>query len=338
VWLFLPIFSLCVRLPRRPATDIVHSFNVSMLLQGAFSSNAGILMTTLAFWAGYDNHGTTSIYIATDSRFTYINPQGKIVEVRDNCQKTFYSPLTPDIFGIYGVSVGDFHEIISVLLGLLSGFRLEYSTAEEYICFVSEAIRHTIVKRNLKGPNGHIIHGFRWGPTADFVFVEYLICEATKKVNVTAKEIEIKTHEGFDGSYKKISELVSFCYPRASGSDSLYAVIRDDKEISQRGFCRWHWQVFCDHINDPKDDYTGGVPQLVGLYKKWNGINFGVYFNSVPYATGKAIGHAGLDLIPDDIRWHDELFQRIDKYGEIIPGAQRHARIMLEPNFELLIT
>lgn len=294
-------------------------------------------MTTLAYWAGYDNKGITSIYIATDSRFKYSYSNGKADDYSDNSQKSFHSSITPDIFGIYGNNVLGFDRIIYDLIDNLPVYRAMHS-AEEYVSSIGIKILSTINKKNIKKPNGRIIHGFRWLSPIKFQFVEYIIKENNKVVSVDVKEIKIKVDVGFDGSYKQLSELVSFCYPRASGSESLYAVISDDKDRSQRGFSRWHWQVFCDHINDPKDDYTGGAPQLVGLYEKWNGINFGIYFNSIPYIDGKRIGATGLCLIPDGMKWHDELFQRINKYGELVDGAQRHARITSEPRIELLIT
>jgi len=294
-------------------------------------------MTTLAFWSAYDNHGISSIYISTDSRFTYLDSGGNVVKICDNSQKTFLSPLTPDIFGIYGGSVGEFHEIISDVIHELTVLR-SMQMKEEYVSSIAKKISYSIKQRNMKSPNGRIVHGFRWVSSVEFTFVEYLIEEINGAVSVNVKPVAIKAHEGFDGSYKKLSELVSFCYERASGADSLYAVKRDDKDISQRGFCRWHWQVFCDHIKNPRDEYTGGAPQLVGLYRKWNGINFGIYFNSLPYIYGKRIDATGLDSIPDQMKWHDELFQRINKYGEIIVDAQRHARITSEPQIEPLIT
>jgi hypothetical protein len=79
--------------------------------------------------------------------------------------------------------------------------------------------------------------------------------------------------------------------------------------------------AFCDAVNSKKDPFTGGAPQLVGLYRKGPARAFGVYWNGRTYLHGTDISDAPLEAT----EYRNSRFERVDAAGVLLDGAQRHA-------------
>ena len=70
-----------------------------------------------------------------------------------------------------------------------------------------------------------------------------------------------------------------------------------------------------------KDFQCGGSPQLVGLYNRFNGKNFGVIYEKKRYYLGREIEQTENF---NSIEWRNELFERCDGLTtKILDGAQR---------------
>ena len=123
----------------------------------------------------------------------------------------------------------------------------------------------------------------------------------------------------------KMRPFETISYAWASGKTSLIHIQRNDRDKSQRGYSRWHWQTFCDVLRSKADPYSGGVAQLVGLYREGNGRKFGVFWNGRGYIDGKLYEQ---NKSCSELEWRDELFQRVDSNGQLIEGAQKHGRVL----------
>lgn len=84
------------------------------------------------------------------------------------------------------------------------------------------------------------------------------------------------------------------------------------------------FSAFCDALASGDDPFSGGAPQLVGLYRQGVGETFGVVFEGVRYILGVPIQESALVT---SVEWRNALFERCDGYSmERVEGAQRHAR------------
>jgi hypothetical protein len=81
--------------------------------------------------------------------------------------------------------------------------------------------------------------------------------------------------------------------------------------------------AFCNALEGKEDGFTGGAPQLVGLYRKGAGQAFGVIFKGLRYLGGVRL----LESTPGLVEWRNELFERCDGLtGARLKDAQPHSR------------
>ena len=103
----------------------------------------------------------------------------------------------------------------------------------------------------------------------------------------------------------------------------------------ERWYSRWNrtrkadtsrsvFAAFCDSLCSGEDSYTGGAPQLVGIYRQWTGQTFGVIYKGERYVHGLPVPpNRQLEVL----EWRNTLFERCDwETKERIPQAQRHWR------------
>lgn len=84
------------------------------------------------------------------------------------------------------------------------------------------------------------------------------------------------------------------------------------------------FSAFCDALAAGEDSFTGGAPQLVGLYRQGMGETFGVIFAGSRYVLG--IPSQDLPLA-NPIEWRNALFERCDgQTMQRLDEAQRHSR------------
>jgi hypothetical protein len=81
---------------------------------------------------------------------------------------------------------------------------------------------------------------------------------------------------------------------------------------------------FCDSIESGRDQFSGGSPQLVGMYRDGPAQDIGVIWSGKRFLAGVEIASPPSNSA---LQWRDRLFQRCDAVTlEPIKGAQRHAR------------
>jgi hypothetical protein len=80
------------------------------------------------------------------------------------------------------------------------------------------------------------------------------------------------------------------------------------------------FSAFVESVRSGRDSNSGGSPQLVGIYNRFTGREFGVHVDGTAYLRGMPIAEA----CPGEIEWRNEYFERCDHTGSRIPGAAVH--------------
>ena len=71
-----------------------------------------------------------------------------------------------------------------------------------------------------------------------------------------------------------------------SGSNSINNSNMPWQKTEVQGTSRSVFSAFCDSLKSQLDPFTGGAPQLVGIYRKGAAKNFGIIFNDQRYLFG----------------------------------------------------
>ena len=270
-------------------------------------------MTTLLSWTGVDTHGPASIYIASDSRISW-----GIRNTWDVGRKVFSSKKRPEIFGYCG-SVFFPIQVLGQLIELIDSeiFFLDGESFSEKLEKVRLAIENSY--NNLPGSQKgscQILYASRVGLKMRSSFhVAEITVSATA---VTSKEIALPEQSGI---------IVS----AGSGNTSLRKwheewVGLPNKDPYQSGrTSRNVFSAFCDSLTAKDDPFSGGAPQLVGLYRNGPANNFGVIHNNKRFLNGLEVADVNL---MNNIEWRNSLFERCcGDSMQILKKAQRQPKL-----------
>ncbi len=263
-------------------------------------------MTTLAAWVSIDSRRPSACYLVSDSKITW--PSG---DQWDTAQKLFAAENTPDIFGYCG-------DVQFPTLAL----RQVVEQADRGLLFpvgASAEVRHTAIAIALsRASRGYPAHG------------------ATTSTILHFSRDGIGASAAFrlwrlDWSQTRPLASVGLALPTESilaaslGSGANVLIERNHAWRNAQGrTARGIFSSFCEAIASGKDCFSGGAPQLVGLYPKWNGLVFGTVFEGKRYIAGSEI-RAGANVHP--FEWRNELFERVDPLTlQRLPNAQRQPK------------
>lgn len=267
-------------------------------------------MTSLIAWVGIDARGPASIYIASDSRVTLGNGSIK----QDDATKTFCSSKYPIIFGYCG-DVLAATKVIAEMIELIDRGMLPLSgdVFEKTSRIMAET---ATIQGNMADPyiaSYSLLIGFREGE--GFRNSKFEV----SKINFDRSAAKF-TFECID-LYQEKSFLI---FADGSGAGSVFANHHLWEKSSQARTSRAVYGAFCDALISGSDEYSGGAPQMVGLYRIGYGRLFGTKYKDQLYVSGKS---ATAESIVKAIEWRDELFQRIDPTTrQLCEGAQEHTR------------
>lgn len=276
-------------------------------------------MTTLIAWVGVDSQRIGSVYIASDSRITWMDHG----DHWDSTQKVFSSRDYPEIFGYSGRSefaVHTMQQLIShiddnCLIAISDSFDLKM---QKVISFLDEKVHSLSAKRR---GTGTIIYATRIGIKMESVF--HVAEIKFGKDGLTWVEVELPSESG----------VVAKAGTGAAIHDSInkewgiHDKLVKDKKLGyiKKGYSRFVFSSLCEAIMNEHDKYTGGAPQLVGLYKHNPGLNFGVIFNRKRYLSGKEISCSQAKAT--NVEWRNQLFELCDGESmERLDGAQKQPR------------
>lgn len=265
-------------------------------------------MTLIVSWIGVDDKKSkkkiASLYLASDSRYSWGN-LGKY----DNGVKVFRCLNAPEIFGFCGDVLFP-SNLVSQLItqidnGLFfSGSETSDVKSKKIANFISEAVKYyPIVVFN---QNFTIIYGTRIAD--DFHLFKYIHNYKTRAFDYEEINLPLESGKVFSGG---------------SGSeefDKNYQSYENPKH-NEYGTSRGVYQCFVRTLINIKDKYSGGAPQIVGLYRKGNAVLFGSVITKKLYIYGQEFiqnTNAG------NIEWRNENFERTNpETGKILDGAQR---------------
>lgn len=266
-------------------------------------------MTSLAVSVSVDARGPSGLYIITDSRITW----GKDSIRWDAGQKAFASRRTPDVFGFCGDAFfppAILRQILEqVNVGLLMA---DDSDAATRHAAVSRAFRQAIEKRvGASVQNFSIFHGSREGSLMQSRFRVWEI-QYSMDGKWTDFERDVNDAQSYlvhvDGTGKHVLETRGRDWVGTAAGGTSRAVI---------------WS-FCDALHSGKDSYSGGPPQLVGIWRKGPAQSFGFLWHGKPYLAGLEVP---ADAVWESVNWFNHLFERCDgKTGRRLKDAQKHSK------------
>lgn len=252
------------------------------------------------------------MYFASDSRISW----DKVSPTWDTGVKLFAPFSSPEIMGFTGYT--------SLPLAILKkacdiidrGLRLpedsiDYEAKRNWLFRIIQSEIHKHPGHpHLKGTGFSIIYGMRFGAgmpdKSSFNLSYYKWDDLTKTLS-------------FDDI--TIPSSSSILKMDGSGKNSInkWKVIWERSD--QANTSRTMFSAFCDALRSGKDPYSGGEPQLIGLYRTGNSRIFGVVTeNGASY-----MGVLDQEIESSKIEWRDRLFQRVTSSGKLLKTAQKHA-------------
>jgi hypothetical protein len=269
-------------------------------------------MTTLLSWTGIDTHGPASIYIASDSRISW--GDGKYWNVG---RKVFASKTSPEIFGYCG-SVTFPIQILGQLIELIDSGLL--FVAEDCFVVKLEKIRAKIGESYRSQPISQhdkceIIYASREGSrmsstfhaaiikvSSAGVFIENCILPKTSGIIASAGSGKLSLQNSYD---EWVGPVILDPEGRERTSRSVFG-------------------AFCDALRSEKDPYSGGAPQLIGLYRDGPANSFGIIYNDSRFMNGMEVGQSPY---LNNVEWRNNLFERCcGETMKILKQAQRQPK------------
>lgn len=261
-------------------------------------------MTLLLSWLGVDSRAPASIYIASDSRISWPG-----ITSWDYGRKVFAFKNHPDILGYCG-DVFFPSQVLSQIVdigdqGLLfdndSPCKAKFEAIKEKVIQIFSS--YPSDQQNIMGDSLSILHASR-------DIKKQFFCHL----------IEWTRGKGWSGREAKFSDYSDQLMVLGSGRTEFLRKFEEYWKSENKKTSRAVFHCFCDTLSSIKDQYCGGTPQLVGLYRIENAKSFGIihskrrYFLGVDITNLKNFNH---------IDWRNELFERCDGYSmKRLKGAQ----------------
>lgn len=265
-------------------------------------------MTSLVAWLGVDTHGPSSMYLASDSRISWgINSKW------DYGRKVFASQKYPILISYVGDVL-----FPSQILGQITDL------------IDSDLIRVDGVAPNIQMERvTQIIQGsFDAYPEAAKRDFEVVYCVRENEGMASVFHLFTFGWKSLTGWYHGQPDIPSksgiICL-KGSGEKPVqkwyerWNHIKSEKETSRVVF-----SAFCDALQSSEDKYSGGAPQLVGLYRKGAGQNIGTIYKDVRYLYGLPASEL---MSLKAIEWRNSIFERCDGQTMAkLEKAQKHKR------------
>lgn len=252
-------------------------------------------MTTLICWCGLDSRAPSSLYVATDSRFSWPSAAHW-----DRGRKILVRAQAAAVLAFAGdVTFGQ-----NLLIGLGED-TLTDSQLEERL----HALSSSFPIGSLEGTALVFARRIGEGMAAQFIVTAFE-CEGRswriRNHPIPTEHSDIVCAYG-SGRAIALSELRHWVNHDVSGRTS-----------------RSVFSAFCDALRSGRDPRSGGAPQLVATYRQGPATEIGIVWGNELYLCGLS-PLRGFDLT--SVKWHNDLFEVCDPNTmSRRPGAQPHAR------------
>lgn len=264
-------------------------------------------MTLLVSWVGVDckknGKEVASIYISSDSRYTWGNS-----EKFDYGVKVFGSTKFPEIFGFCGDVLFPATILGQIIPQIDNGILFKNSDNAEIksnkiFSYIKTSFEN--YPQNFINNSFTILHGTRFKKSF-FLYKIFLDNNnQLHKKEISLGNISTKVYSGGSGAIEFDKNWLKWNCKKHNDYRTSRAVYH----------CLYKT---LKNINDPR---TGGLPQVVGLYRNKNIRLFGIVENKKKYIYGK---ESSEDINSSSIEWRNKNFERINpKTLKIIEGAQR---------------
>jgi len=265
-------------------------------------------VTLIVAWIGVDDKKTgkevSSLYIASDSRYS-IGQRDKF----DYGIKVFGSSKYPEIFGFCGDVLFPSIVLGQIIPQIDSGILLnENDNCEQKTNKIFNFIKTSLENypSSFLGGSFTILHGTRFEKIFKLFKISYFKNKGLNMEEIPLGNISTKTYS--DGS-------------GAKEFDENWSKIWDNHRHNDYRTSRAVYHCLTKTLDEIKDPYTGGLSQIIGLYRIKNSRLFGVVNNNNKYIYGKLSSE---DINSESIEWRNENFERFDPDTlKIIEGAQR---------------
>ncbi len=270
-------------------------------------------MTLLVAWAAVDTHGTSSVYIASDSRISWGSKA-----TFDRGRKVFAFRNHPDILGYCGdvlfpsLALNQIVELADA--GLL--FDKDFDGGKKFQAIVDKlndlAREYPQFHTGFDGNKLTVIHGSR---------------EATGATkgsggNFSCRSISWKKGVGWTGSNVPMPMHSGVLFALGSGSVAFSENLQRYHAGPTAGTSRAVFHCICDTLASAADPTIGGPPQLVGIIRKPDSVavNYGILYQGQRTFLGT---HFDNLRNFDSVEWRNENFERCDgKAGKRLSNAQ----------------
>lgn len=262
-------------------------------------------MSTLVCWVGVDTHGTSSVYIATDSRISLA--QRISGPNWDNGQKAYASSSMPLILGYVG---GGFYSV-HVAPRLIAYSQAIAKTTEA----PEEAIQRMVKFTEAAMASAPALI------TTEFEFI-CALRGPTKNAFVVASIYASRS--GAHSRIHGLPEKSGIVHIAGSGADFVKRRFDEWQKSHAADTSRAIYSAFCDALlHATKDPWSEGPPQLVGIYRIGPGRYFATAWRDRCYFGGIPVdGPLG------DVQCRNEIFERCNPTTLLrLDGAKQHHRI-----------
>jgi hypothetical protein len=249
-------------------------------------------LTTLIAWVGVDQRGPASVYLAADSRITWPGQA-----TWDNGRKLFASYSQPDLLGYSGQAFFP-TQALSQIVELIDRTLLfsQDTPPPERLALIVEALERsasTYPRRSDK---------------------DFDVLYSTRQGQGTASSFAL-SHIHFVGG--RATEPISIGLPKTS---SVLAVLGSGGATFEKSLAAWRlsdvggtsrcvFSALADSLRARGDPFSGGPPQLAGLYRVGPGRTFGVVWEGQRFYCGMEVGKIGSEA---NVTWHNGLFEICD--------------------------
>lgn len=267
-------------------------------------------MTSLAVALSIDSRGPCAMYIVTDSRFTW----GTKSKRWDAGQKTFSPVNYPDVFGFCGNAYFPPLALRQMIDLVNAGIIFRPSETAEYRHQRAIDVIRSAIENRSHAPisNFSIFHGARDGEFMTSKFRAWKTQYASKTGEWTDQELDLSNGQSY------------LAHIDGSGATTVSRYADRWRRTSAEGTTRAAIGAFCDALYSESDEFTGGPPQLVGIWRKGVARQFGFIWCGKRYLCGVEVPS---DAQFDSVDWFNQRFERFD--GEKIKrleDAQRHPK------------
>lgn len=126
-----------------------------------------------------------------------------------------------------------------------------------------------------------------------------------------------------DNQVKLSSEHSQFLTISGTGREMLESRISSLSQEEEVTTSRFAFQTLFSSIEAGDDKFSGGAPQMVGLYRVEPAQHFGIIWKSKRY-------YCGVELVAgsnyENIEWRNEKFEQADgRLKTRLKGAQKHS-------------